>query len=208
MPRTSAVRPVAWAAGLFCLTCLSSCQPTAGRGRIAGGLPAVGDFTLTERGGRVVHASDLAGKVWVASFIFTRCTGPCPHVTATMAAATGRLRRRRRTCASSHSPSIRSMTPRKSSGSTPTSGEPTPSAGCSSPATRRTSTACWRRGSTSASRKTPRRRLGESVTHDTHLAVVDQRGRVRGYFPGAASPDDARFGRRAGSRRAPACARK
>jgi protein SCO1/2 len=45
----------------------------------------VGDFSLTERDGRTVTAADLAGKVWVASFVFTRCTGPCPQVTGTVA---------------------------------------------------------------------------------------------------------------------------
>jgi protein SCO1/2 len=43
------------------------------------------DFTLTERNGKKVSKSDLHGKVWIASFVFTRCTGPCPAVTATMA---------------------------------------------------------------------------------------------------------------------------
>ena len=45
----------------------------------------VPEFTLTERSGRPVSQSELQGKVWVASFVFTRCTGPCPQVTATMA---------------------------------------------------------------------------------------------------------------------------
>ncbi|MBX9584949.1 MAG: SCO family protein [Gemmataceae bacterium] len=45
----------------------------------------VGAFTLTERSGKTVTADDLKGKVWVASFVFTRCTGPCPAVTATVA---------------------------------------------------------------------------------------------------------------------------
>src|SRR5581483_556163 len=44
----------------------------------------VGTFRLTERSGRTVTEQDLRGKVWVASFIFTRCTGPCPQVTSTM----------------------------------------------------------------------------------------------------------------------------
>jgi cytochrome oxidase Cu insertion factor (SCO1/SenC/PrrC family) len=43
------------------------------------------DFTLTERSGRTVSKADLAGKVWVAAFVFTRCSGPCPSVSATMA---------------------------------------------------------------------------------------------------------------------------
>ncbi len=45
----------------------------------------VPDFTLTERSGKPVSRADLLGKVWVASFVFTRCTGPCPSVSATMA---------------------------------------------------------------------------------------------------------------------------
>lgn len=42
-------------------------------------------FTQTERNGDKVTKEDLLGKVWVASFVFTRCAGPCPSVTATMA---------------------------------------------------------------------------------------------------------------------------
>ena len=44
----------------------------------------VGAFALTERSGRTVTADDLRGQVWIGSFIFTRCNGPCPAVTATM----------------------------------------------------------------------------------------------------------------------------
>jgi protein SCO1/2/putative membrane protein len=44
----------------------------------------VGDFSLTERSGRTVTRADLLGKVWVASFVFTRCTQGCPQVSATM----------------------------------------------------------------------------------------------------------------------------
>jgi cytochrome oxidase Cu insertion factor (SCO1/SenC/PrrC family) len=49
----------------------------------------VGPFSLTERSGKTVTDKDLRGSVWVASFIFTRCTGPCPSVSATV----GRLQR-------------------------------------------------------------------------------------------------------------------
>ena len=45
----------------------------------------VGAFALTERSGATVTNETLRGKVWVASFVFTRCTGPCPQVTATVA---------------------------------------------------------------------------------------------------------------------------
>jgi cytochrome oxidase Cu insertion factor (SCO1/SenC/PrrC family) len=45
----------------------------------------VGAFSLTERSGKTVTDADLRGRVWVGSFIFTRCNGPCPAVTNTMA---------------------------------------------------------------------------------------------------------------------------
>lgn len=48
-------------------------------------LGSVKDFTLTERSEKKVGLSDLQGKVWIASFIFTRCTGPCPQISGTMA---------------------------------------------------------------------------------------------------------------------------
>lgn len=53
----------------------------------AGSLPvgaAVPDFSLTERSGKTVAKSDLLGKVWIADFVFTRCSGPCPTLSARM----------------------------------------------------------------------------------------------------------------------------
>jgi len=47
-------------------------------------LGEVGDFALTERSGRTIGKSDLLGKVWIASFEFTRCTAGCPQISATM----------------------------------------------------------------------------------------------------------------------------
>lgn len=52
----------------------------------------VGDFQFTERSGKVIEAKDLKGKAWLASFVFTRCTGPCPQVCATMAKLQEKLR--------------------------------------------------------------------------------------------------------------------
>jgi cytochrome oxidase Cu insertion factor (SCO1/SenC/PrrC family) len=43
------------------------------------------DFTLTERSGKPVSLTGLKGKVWVASFVFTRCTSSCPKITAAVA---------------------------------------------------------------------------------------------------------------------------
>lgn len=42
-------------------------------------------FRLIERSGRTVSAADLTGRIWVANFIYTRCTDTCPMQTARMA---------------------------------------------------------------------------------------------------------------------------
>jgi protein SCO1/2/putative membrane protein len=45
----------------------------------------VSDFRLTERDGRTITRDDLLGKVWIASFVLTRCPdGKCPQVTQTV----------------------------------------------------------------------------------------------------------------------------
>ncbi len=45
---------------------------------------SVPPFTLTERSGKSISNRDLAGKIWVADFVYTTCPGPCPMVTANM----------------------------------------------------------------------------------------------------------------------------
>ena len=50
------------------------------------GLPVLGsvpDFALTEASGTALRRSDLAGKVWIASFVFTRCAEACPMMMRT-----------------------------------------------------------------------------------------------------------------------------
>ncbi len=39
-------------------------------------------FELTERNGRTVNSRELEGKIWLASFTFTRCLGVCPVMNA------------------------------------------------------------------------------------------------------------------------------
>jgi len=42
-------------------------------------------FTLTAHTGEEFHSEGiLKGKVWIADFIFTTCTGPCPRMTSQM----------------------------------------------------------------------------------------------------------------------------
>ena len=44
----------------------------------------VPDFILRESSGRTIGLHDLSGKVWVADFIFTTCSGPCPRMSTLM----------------------------------------------------------------------------------------------------------------------------
>lgn len=50
------------------------------------GLFAAPKFELTSQNGTTVSSESLKGKAWVANFIFTNCPGPCPRMTAAMAA--------------------------------------------------------------------------------------------------------------------------
>ncbi len=52
----------------------------------------VPDFQLIERSGATFSRAELAGGVWVADFIFTRCQGSCPLLSARMATIQQQLR--------------------------------------------------------------------------------------------------------------------
>jgi protein SCO1 len=41
-------------------------------------------FDLVAQGGEPFHSQVLAGKIWVADFIYTTCPGPCPRMTSQM----------------------------------------------------------------------------------------------------------------------------
>ena len=56
--------------------------------RMDKGLPVlleVPDFSLIDQTGEPFGLRELSGKVWVANFIFTRCTATCPQQTALLA---------------------------------------------------------------------------------------------------------------------------
>ena len=41
-------------------------------------------FQLTNQDGKPFGSSDLAGKIWIADFVFTSCPGPCPIISNRM----------------------------------------------------------------------------------------------------------------------------
>lgn len=55
-------------------------------------LSTVPQFLLTDQSGAQFGSAQLAGKVWVANFIFTNCMGPCPRMTGQMRQVQNSLR--------------------------------------------------------------------------------------------------------------------
>lgn len=45
---------------------------------------AVPVFTLTNQDGQPFGSAQLAGKIWIADFIYTTCPGPCPMISSRM----------------------------------------------------------------------------------------------------------------------------
>jgi protein SCO1/2 len=60
-------------------------EPPASSSTALRKIATVPPFALTERSGKTITNHDLAGKIWVADFIYTTCPGPCPIITAGMA---------------------------------------------------------------------------------------------------------------------------
>src|SRR3954464_1051986 len=64
------------------LTDIPATAPTASQGlQILADVP---HFELVDQNGKAVTLETLAGKPWIADFVFTHCAGPCPMVTAKM----------------------------------------------------------------------------------------------------------------------------
>jgi protein SCO1/2 len=71
-----------WLAGEF-VPGFPTAAPRSGTLQSFGPAP---EFELVDQLGRPFASTALAGQVWVADFIFTRCAGPCPLMTRRMAA--------------------------------------------------------------------------------------------------------------------------
>src|SRR5580692_10467786 len=60
---------------------LAACSRHAPPLEVLGDIP---QFELTAQSGQPFHSQTLAGKIWVADFIYTTCPGPCPRMTSQM----------------------------------------------------------------------------------------------------------------------------
>jgi protein SCO1 len=60
---------------------LIACSHRATSLEVLGDVP---QFELISQDGQPFHSQTLAGKIWVADFIYTTCPGPCPRMTSQM----------------------------------------------------------------------------------------------------------------------------
>jgi protein SCO1 len=157
-------------------------------------LPALGTlpaFNLIDQDGKAFGSAELAGKVWLAGFIFTRCPTICPAITATM----GRIQHRARGIENQFRLVSFSVDPAYD----------TPAVLSAFATQHRASPRMWRflTGSFDQVKATVVGGLkiamgdtpalsGEqdfaSIMHGTHFVLVDQRGTIRGYYQSSA-PD-------------------
>lgn len=149
-------------------------------------LPVLGTlppFSLVDQDGQRAGSAELAGKVWLAGFIFTRCPTICPAITATMA----RIQHRARGIEPGFRLISFSVDPAYD----------TPAVLSAFAAKHRASPQMWRffTGSLDAVKATvvdglkiamgdvaPGEQDFASIMHGTHFVLVDQKGQIRGYY--------------------------
>jgi protein SCO1/2 len=73
--------PLLVAAGLFALREVQVHRLADREFASYGEVPA---FQLTNQDGRSFGSADLAGKIWIADFIYSTCPGPCPMISSRM----------------------------------------------------------------------------------------------------------------------------
>jgi protein SCO1/2 len=181
--RAAAGRPALWVVVLSALAAWpliwSLRTPLPPTPPVLGTLPP---FELVDESGRPFGSRELAGRVWVASFVFTRCATVCPRITGQVA----RIQERTRGL----DPALHLVS---------FSVDPdydTPARLAEYGRAHRANPRVWTflTGSSASVRETVEKGLRVSVgkdpadpspagiSHGTHLVLVDGTGRIRGYY--------------------------
>jgi len=85
-PPSHKIHSLVWAGlGLMALAIVAASLVSAPPAKALPVYGAVTNFSLSDQDGRMVSQADLRGQICVVDLIFTRCQGPCPIVSATMA---------------------------------------------------------------------------------------------------------------------------
>jgi cytochrome oxidase Cu insertion factor (SCO1/SenC/PrrC family) len=175
---------------LFTLLYLASgCGPAAG-GSVVLAAPAdsqevfgeVKPFRFTDQAGQPVTLESLKGHAWAACFVFTRCSGPCPKVSATMKALQAELK----------DPEVRLVSVSVDA-SYDTPAVLTEYARLYGADPRRwmfltgdeQQITAWIRASfLSPVERDASQPVGQSISHRTSIEAVDKQGKVRGFYEG------------------------
>jgi cytochrome oxidase Cu insertion factor (SCO1/SenC/PrrC family) len=177
------------AAAIAVLACACSREPVAALELAA---PAdspivfseVADFDFVERGSAHLRRADLLGHPWVASFLFTRCTGPCPMVRSTLKKLETRLQGTQALLVTfSVDPAF--DTPQVLT-EYANAVQADPKRWLFVTGDQAALYALIQKSFLSAVEQAPpgTAPVGEQVSHRTQLVVVDKRGRVRGFYHG------------------------
>lgn len=155
---------------LIALLCLAGCAPH----RKLDFYGQVPDFQLTSQDGETFSGRSLKGHVWVADFIYTTCPGPCPRMTSQMSA----LQK-----ATASTPDIRLVS------FTVDPAHDTPPALAAYASKNHANPARWTflTGKQEALQALSRDAfhlsdVDSSMNHSTRFVLVDQKGRIRGYY--------------------------
>ena len=147
--------------------CLRKPEPLPVYGQIA-------PFELTSESGQPFSRRDLEGKIWVADFVFTSCSGPCPRMSSLMQQVQQ---------ASSAMPEVRLVS------FTVDPERDTPAALAAYAARYRAQPERWRflTGSREMLNRLMRNdfmlgNVDSNLTHSTRLVLVDRQSRIRGYY--------------------------
>jgi len=92
MNRASSRSGIAWKVTLILiplvtlglLLWLRNVEVVALRQRTVSSYGTVPSFQLVNQNGQVFGSAQLAGKIWIADFIYTTCPGPCPMISGRM----------------------------------------------------------------------------------------------------------------------------
>jgi len=139
-------------------------------------------FRFTDQTGAPVTLESLRGHAWAACFVFTRCTGPCPKVSATMKALQSAVQ----------DPEVRlvSITVDAAFDTPEVLSKYAEVLGADAQRWKfltgdEQEIAAWIRASfLSPVERDASQPVGESITHRTSIEAVDKQGRVRGFYEG------------------------
>ena len=156
----------------------------AGCSKTPPGLRTLPDFSLTAvtvDGTSPLDRRALRGRAWVADFVFTRCTGPCPLLTVNMAGLQKRLPREigllSFTVDPDHdSPEVLNVYARKFSAD--------PQRWLFVTGEKSALTGLLRDGFKIAVSEGAAAESGATITHTTRFILVDAQARVRGSYDG------------------------